>query len=162
MTSPKPLHGRAALITGANQGLGLAIARAAVEAGASVLMCARDGARLERARAEVAALAGAGQRVLARAGDVSRRDDAEQIGAAACDAFPDLQILVNNAGVYGPMGLIEDVDWDAWVRAMEINVFGSGTDVPCVAAALQAPALREDHPALGRGRHQSIPSPTNS
>ncbi len=32
---------------------------------------------------------------------------------------------MNNAGVYGPMGLIEDVDWDAWVRAIEINLFGS-------------------------------------
>ena len=32
---------------------------------------------------------------------------------------------MNNAGVYGPMGSIEDVDWDAWVRAIEINLFGS-------------------------------------
>jgi 3-oxoacyl-[acyl-carrier protein] reductase len=36
-----------------------------------------------------------------------------------------LQILVNNAGVYGPLGLIEDVDWDAWVHAIEVNLFGS-------------------------------------
>jgi NAD(P)-dependent dehydrogenase (short-subunit alcohol dehydrogenase family) len=51
----KVLAGRSALVTGANQGLGLAIARACVEAGAGVIMCARDAARLERARAEVAA-----------------------------------------------------------------------------------------------------------
>ena len=121
----KPLDGRAALITGASQGLGLAIARAYVDAGASVFMCARGAALLESARAEVAARAGAGQRVLARAADVSRRDEVEQLGAAACGAFPDLQILVNNAGVYGPMGAIEDVDWDAWVKAVEINLFGS-------------------------------------
>jgi NAD(P)-dependent dehydrogenase (short-subunit alcohol dehydrogenase family) len=119
------LTGRSALITGANQGLGLAIARAYVEAGAGVVMCARDAALLERARAAVAALAADDQRVIAYAADVSKREDVERLAAAACEAFPDLQILVNNAGVYGPMGPSESVDWDAWVQAMEINVFGS-------------------------------------
>jgi NAD(P)-dependent dehydrogenase (short-subunit alcohol dehydrogenase family) len=119
------LTGRSALITGANQGLGLAIARAYVEAGAGVVMCARDAALLERARAAVAALAADGQRVIAHAADVSKREDVERFAAAACAAFPDLQILVNNAGIYGPMGPSESVDWDAWVQAMEINVFGS-------------------------------------
>jgi NAD(P)-dependent dehydrogenase (short-subunit alcohol dehydrogenase family) len=119
------LTGRSALITGANQGLGLAIARAYVEAGAGVVMCARDAALLEGARAAVAALAADGQRVIAHAADVSKREDVERLAATACEAFPDLQILVNNAGVYGPMGPSESVDWDAWVQAMEINVFGS-------------------------------------
>jgi NAD(P)-dependent dehydrogenase (short-subunit alcohol dehydrogenase family) len=121
----RSLEGRSALITGASQGLGLAIARAYVEAGASVILCARNAALLEKARMEVAALALPGQRVLARPADVSRQDSVEQLARAALEAFPHLQILVNNAGVYGPMGLIEDVDWDAWVQAIEINLFGS-------------------------------------
>jgi NAD(P)-dependent dehydrogenase (short-subunit alcohol dehydrogenase family) len=121
----KPLRGRCALITGASQGFGLAIARAYVEAGANVVMCAREAAPLERARVDVASLAGPNQRVLARTCDVSRRQDVERLAGAAIEAFPQLQILVNNAGVYGPMGLLEDVDWDAWVRTTEINLFGS-------------------------------------
>jgi NAD(P)-dependent dehydrogenase (short-subunit alcohol dehydrogenase family) len=121
----RPLDQRSALITGANQGLGLAIARAYVEAGANVFLCARDAARLEQARAELAALAGPGQLVVARPADVSRRQDVDQVAAAALAAFPQVHILVNNAGVYGPMGLIEDVDWDAWVHAVETNLFGS-------------------------------------
>jgi NAD(P)-dependent dehydrogenase (short-subunit alcohol dehydrogenase family) len=121
----QPLEGRAALITGGNQGLGLAIARAFVEQGASVMICARDAALLERARADVAARADEGQRVIAHAADVSKPDDVDRLVGATLEAFPDLQILVNNAGVYGPMGLIEDVDWSAWVQAMEINVYGS-------------------------------------
>jgi NAD(P)-dependent dehydrogenase (short-subunit alcohol dehydrogenase family) len=119
------LEGRAALITGASQGLGLAIARAVVEAGGSVMMCARDAALVDTARAEVAAVAGPGQRVLAMRADVSRRDDVDALARETLAAFPDLHILVNNAGIYGPMGLVEEVDWDDWVRAMEINVFGS-------------------------------------
>ena len=121
----KVLAGRAALVTGANQGLGLAIARAFVEAGAGVVMCARDAALLDQARAEVAALAAGGERVVAEAADVSKRDDVERLAATALEAFPDLQVLVNNAGVYGPMGPSESVDWGQWVQAMEINVYGS-------------------------------------
>ena len=121
----RPLEGRTALITGANQGLGLAIARAYVEAGASVLMCARDARLLDHAREEIAALASPEQVVLARRADVSRQDDVEGLARVALSAFPHLQILVNNAGVYGPMGLVENVDWDSWVQAIEINLFGS-------------------------------------
>jgi len=121
----RPLEGRNALITGANRGFGLAIARAYVEAGASVLMCARDVALLDQARAEVATLASDGQQVLAKPGDVSRRDHVEQMAAVALNAFPQMHILVNNAGVYGPLGPVDDIDWDAWVQAIEINLFGS-------------------------------------
>jgi NAD(P)-dependent dehydrogenase (short-subunit alcohol dehydrogenase family) len=121
----RELEGRGAIITGASQGLGVAIARAYVEAGASVMVCARDGAMLERAMTEVAAVADDAQQVIAQAADVSRREEVEALVARAHAELPNLQILVNNAGVYGPMGLSTDVDWDAWVRAMEINVFGS-------------------------------------
>jgi NAD(P)-dependent dehydrogenase (short-subunit alcohol dehydrogenase family) len=119
------LAGRSAVITGASQGLGLAIATAYVEAGASVLLCARDGEVLERARRQVAAAADQGQKVLACAADVSSAEDVRRLAEAALDAFPQVHVLVNNAGVYGPMGPIEEVDWDAWTRAVEINVFGS-------------------------------------
>ena len=121
----RPLDGRTALITGASQGLGLAIARAYVAAGASVFLCARDAALLEQARADVAARAHAGQQVLAHSADVSRPEDVDDLTARALRAFPRLHVLVNNAGVYGPIGPIEDVDWHAWVRAIEINLFGS-------------------------------------
>jgi NAD(P)-dependent dehydrogenase (short-subunit alcohol dehydrogenase family) len=123
--TPRPLDGRAALITGANQGLGLAIARAYVQAGASVFLCARDETLLDRAREQLAALASPGQRVLAKRADVSRGEDVRAVVEAALEAFPALQILVNNAGVYGPMGLIEEVEWQAWVQAIEVNLFGS-------------------------------------
>jgi NAD(P)-dependent dehydrogenase (short-subunit alcohol dehydrogenase family) len=125
MIPTKPLQGRTALVTGASQGLGLAIASAYVDAGASVMMCARDAELLDRARVQVAARASHQQIVLAEAADVSRPDQVERLVAATLGAFPQLHVLVNNAGVYGPMGLIEEVDWSAWVRAMEINVFGS-------------------------------------
>jgi NAD(P)-dependent dehydrogenase (short-subunit alcohol dehydrogenase family) len=127
----QPLTGRAAIITGANQGLGLAIVKAYVAAGASVLMCARGQALLDEARETVAATAGAGQKVEAVRADVSSPSDVDALAARAFALFPQVHVLVNNAGVYGPMGASETVDWDAWVRAMEINVYGSV--LPCRA-----------------------------
>jgi NAD(P)-dependent dehydrogenase (short-subunit alcohol dehydrogenase family) len=122
---PGPLAGRRALITGASQGLGLAIARAYVEAGASVMLCARDEALLRRSREEVAGLAAAGQQVAARPADVSRPADVAALVEAAVGALGGLEILVNNAGVYGPMGPIDEIAWDEWLRAMDVNINGS-------------------------------------
>jgi 3-oxoacyl-[acyl-carrier protein] reductase len=120
-----PLAGRRALITGANQGLGLAIARAYVDAGASVMLCARDAALLEQARVSLARGAADTQRVLALAADVSRPDEVTALVDATLTGLGGLEILVNNAGVYGPMGAIDAIPWDEWLRAMDININGS-------------------------------------
>jgi NAD(P)-dependent dehydrogenase (short-subunit alcohol dehydrogenase family) len=118
------LAGRAAIVTGASHGLGLAIAGAFVDAGASVCVCAREVGPLESARAELAARAGPGQRVVALSADVSKPDDVARVAAEACHAFGRVHVLVNNAGIYGPMGPIDSVAWDEWIRAIEVNLFG--------------------------------------
>lgn len=119
------LVNRAALITGANQGLGKAIARAFVLAGANVFLCARDESKLAEVQAELQSFCKPGQRVEAVRADVSKRDDVDHLVSAALANFPQIQVLVNNAGVYGPKGPIEDVDWDEWVQAIEVNLLGS-------------------------------------
>jgi NAD(P)-dependent dehydrogenase (short-subunit alcohol dehydrogenase family) len=119
------LAGRNAIVTGASQGLGLAIAEAYVAAGASVLLCARSDAQLEVARRSLGGKAGQGQIVDTERADVSNPQDVARLAAKAFDLFPQVHVLVNNAGIYGPIGPSEDVDWAAWVRAIEINVYGS-------------------------------------
>ncbi len=120
------LAGRSAIITGANQGLGHAIAAAFVEAGASVLLVARGEERLAQVRQELAALAtGPGQQVHALRGDVASPSSCAEVVRQGQELLPELSILVNNAGVYGPMGLLEEVDWDAWVETIQINLFGT-------------------------------------
>ena len=119
------LERRAALITGASQGLGKQIAAAYLREGASVVICARDAALLEQTRAELAGLAAAGQRVIARPCDVSKPDAVDALVRAALAELPELDILVNSAGIYGPKGPIEDNDWAAWVQAIEVDLFGA-------------------------------------
>jgi NAD(P)-dependent dehydrogenase (short-subunit alcohol dehydrogenase family) len=119
------LEDRTAIITGANQGLGKEIAQAFVRAGANVLLCARDDSKLTQAQKELQEFCSRGQRVEALRADVSRREDVDRLISDALAKFQQIHVLVNNAGVYGPKGPIEEVDWDEWVQAIEINLLGS-------------------------------------
>jgi NAD(P)-dependent dehydrogenase (short-subunit alcohol dehydrogenase family) len=138
------LTGRSAIITGASQGLGRAIATRYVRAGASVLITARGEQALRQVESELMPLAVApGQKVCAMLGDVANAESCAAVVKAACERFGGVTVLVNNAGILGPMGRIEDVDWNAWLETMQINLFG--TVLMCRAAI---PSMR----AAGYGK----------
>ncbi len=129
------LSGRTALITGGTQGLGLEIALHYLSAGiAGVCICGRDLDALAAAREQLCEAAGDGQRVIAEAADVSSATEVGRLVGATLEQFPDLTILVNNAGVYGPKGSIDQVDWREWARAIEINLLGSVLPARALAA----------------------------
>lgn len=123
------LSGRVAIITGASRGFGRAVAEAFLLEGAHVFLCARDGEVLSRTHSELTSLAKSGQKVRKGIADVSVPTEVDRIVQAAVGELGEIHVLVNNAGVYGPMGPIETVDWAEWVRAIEINLMG--TVLPC-------------------------------
>lgn len=137
------LSGLNAIVTGASQGLGLEIARAFVREGASVAVCARDAAKLETAARELRALAQPGQKVVALPCDVSDPSGVDAFATAAIKALGSIQVLVNNAGIYGPKGPTESVDFNAWKHAIEVNLYG--VLLPCRA-------LISHFKAQGRGK----------
>jgi 3-oxoacyl-[acyl-carrier protein] reductase len=109
------LRGRRALVTGGSQGIGYAIAEGFLQEGCRVTIVAKDADRLAKAVAQ-----------LGRHGDVQghRMDLAERGNAdALADAFPDTDVLVNNAGAV-PTGDIFAVDEARWREAWELKVFG--------------------------------------
>ena len=57
-------------------------------------------------------------------GDVSDAASCDAVARQAISSFGKVTILVNNAGIYGPMGNIESVDFAEWVKAIQINLFG--------------------------------------
>ena len=118
------LQNRNALITGGSQGLGKAIAEQFVREGANVVICARDEKLLSAARADLQKLAGRTQRVLAKPCDVSVESQVEELAAFALKELGSVQVLVNNAGIYGPMGPTETIDLKEWTRSIEINLYG--------------------------------------
>jgi 3-oxoacyl-[acyl-carrier protein] reductase len=119
------LQGRKILITGASQGFGLAVAERCLAEGADVAICARSPEQIEHAAAALRAQAGRDQRVTAAVADVSNPKEMEALVADFTRELGGLDGLVNNAGVYGPKGLIEEVDWAEWAQAIEINLLGT-------------------------------------
>ena len=134
------LNGKVAIVTGANQGLGLEISRKYVNAGASLVMSARNGDLLKRAQKELARGLVPGQVIEVIPTDVSDIQSVEQLLKTTLQRFGRIDILVNNAGIYGAMGPIEEVDWTQWIKAIEINLFGS---ILMCRAVL--PAMKEQH-----------------
>jgi NAD(P)-dependent dehydrogenase (short-subunit alcohol dehydrogenase family) len=110
------LSGKTALVTGSTAGIGHAIAKGLALAGAAVVVNGRTRAKVDTA---VAALAKAapGGKVRGVAADVST--------AAGCNtlvaALPDVDILINNAGIFEPKGFF-DIPDDDWSRFFEVNV----------------------------------------
>jgi len=119
------LTGKVGIVTGANQGLGLEIARNFVQSGASVVLCARDRGLSNEARETLCGLAKGSQHIEAITADVSKPDDVSQLVETTLSQFGHIDILVNNAGIYGPMDVIEEANWAQWVKTIEINLFGS-------------------------------------
>ncbi|HTD64958.1 MAG TPA: SDR family oxidoreductase [Candidatus Limnocylindria bacterium] len=119
----KQLARRNAIITGASQGLGKVIAEHFIRAGASVVLCARTKPDLAATQKELAKLAPK-QKVLAHVCDVSDEAQVNDVVEFALEELGSVEVLVANAGVYGPMGPTESVDLAEWRQALEINLFG--------------------------------------
>ena len=117
------LKGLNAIITGGSQGLGKAIAEHYLREGANIVLCARNEKELAATRDELAGKFRT-QKVMAIACDVSNEAQVNDLVAFALRELGSLQVLVLNAGVYGPMGPTESVDLAEWRRAIDINLFG--------------------------------------
>jgi NAD(P)-dependent dehydrogenase (short-subunit alcohol dehydrogenase family) len=115
------LEGKVALVTGASQGLGRALALAFAREGARVAINSRseEGVRPVAGEAESASA-----EVLALAADVSRSADVERLVGATVERFGRIDVLVNNAGVLGPRVPIEEYPEDEWRRVMDANLNG--------------------------------------
>jgi NAD(P)-dependent dehydrogenase (short-subunit alcohol dehydrogenase family) len=107
--------GRTALVTGGGNGLGRAVAVALGEAGARVIVVGRDPEKLD---ATAACLADA----RAATCDVADPDSVRALGRELADE--QVSILVNNAGVAGPVAPLTDVEPDEWDAVFAVNVRG--------------------------------------
>ena len=113
------LKGKTALVGGASQGIGYAIARLLASEGARVAMVARKEEPLEAAAKQIAAETGS--ETLPIAADIRRADGCTRILKFALDWVGRVDVLVNNDGA-PPLGALESFDDVAWWRAIEQNL----------------------------------------
>ncbi|MBQ8653876.1 MAG: glucose 1-dehydrogenase [Clostridia bacterium] len=115
------LTGKSIVVTGASSGMGAEIVRTYVKEGANVVAVAR---RAERLASLVESLKDAPGKVIAYAGDVSKREDCEGMIDAAVANFGKLDVLVNNAGVMDDMAPMAKASDEKYEYVMAINVYG--------------------------------------
>ena len=125
---------KTAVVTGAARGIGRASALALAKRGYAVALVDRLAADLESTAAEVAAL---GVAVLALAGNVADYAATQAQGRAVLDAWGHVDVLVNNAGISQPKGLLEinEAEWDEMIA---INLKGQFNWCKAVAASMVA------------------------
>lgn len=131
---------RVAIVTGASRGLGAAFARALSARGFSVALFARSEAPLEALAAELRA---AGGRAIAVSGDGTDPEAVRRLVARTEAELGPVDLLVANAGVWGPIGPTWELDAGAWWRAIEVNLKG-----PMLATGAALPGMV----ARGAGR----------
>jgi len=112
------MEGKVALVTGASKGIGKAVARGLVDAGASVMLTSRKIEQLGNAAAEIG---GDTAVFAANAGDV---DAAEACVAATIERFGRLDVLVNNAATNPHAGAVVDVDPARFDKTVQVNLRG--------------------------------------
>ena len=116
------LGGRVAVVVGAGSGLGRDLACALAERGASVVLAGRTRANLDETLRILRS--GTGADVLVAPTDVSERGDVERLRASTERRFGRAEVLINCAGIFGPVRRIAQSDPDEWARTLSINCVG--------------------------------------
>lgn len=129
------IKGLRVLVTAGANGIGLAIARAFVAEGAKVHVCDIDQAALRR-------LAKSDLKITRSKTDVSDRKQVTKLFKDAVAALGGLDVLVNNAGIAGPTGKVEDLAPEEWDRCLAINITGQFN-----CARMAVPYLRKSRNA---------------
>ena len=130
------LKDKVAIVTGSSRGLGLACARALLEEGCRVTICARGEERLAQAAAELSAIDRDANRVMPIQADVSTADGVEKVVSSTLERFGGLDILVNNVGLARGSTVVETSD-DEWREAFDQTL------MPAIRASrLAVPHLR--------------------
>lgn len=112
------MQGKTVIITGASRGIGAEAARVFAEAGANVVLGARNAAALVQLADEI------GPRALALPCDVARYAQIETLVTAAVARFGAVDVLINNAGVIAPISPLHGSDSAAWGALIDINLKG--------------------------------------
>jgi len=115
------LEGRRALVTGGGRGIGRSIALALAREGARVGLLARSGEELEEVAGEIEGFGGSAWTGTA---DVARPEEVRVAIGELLGVWNGIDLLVNNAGIQGPIGPVHEVPVEEWIHAIQVNLIG--------------------------------------
>jgi len=116
------LKGKVAVVTGAGRGIGKAIALAFAKEGADLTVVSRTLAEVEQTARQVK---GFGVKALPLRVDVSRAEEVDSMIEETLQMFGKIDVLVNNAGILGPVGLLVENDVKLWIETVHVNLIGT-------------------------------------
>ena len=125
------LRDKVSIITGGGSGIGKAIATAFAKEGSHLVLASRTASELEATKREIGNLSAA--RVEIFPADISQPKQVKGLVDFTLKKFATIDVLVNCAGIYGPIGLAIDIDSEKWLQAIHINLYGTFL---CIKAAL--------------------------
>jgi len=118
-------NNKVVLITGSSQGLGFEIAKRYLMLGANLIICSRNYKKVKKAHKALDSIKKKNQKIISFSMDVSNNKSVYKLIKSTLKKFKKIDILINNAGVLGPKGNIENINWRKWVKTIEINLLGS-------------------------------------
>ena len=116
------LEGQVAVVTGAGRGIGRAIALAYAREGARLALAARSESELEQTALAVSV---AGGEAIAVGTDVTSQVATRNLAERVVERYGRIDVLVNNAGISGPVGPLQDNDIEDWVETINVNLTGT-------------------------------------
>ena len=120
-----------AVVTGAGSGIGQAVGRALLDAGWSVALAGRRAAPLEET-------AGGADTALVVPTDVADPESVADLFAAARGEWGRVDLLVNNAGTFGPVGEVDEIPVEAWLSTVAVNLTGAFLCARAAVATMKA------------------------
>jgi len=113
------------IVTGGSTGLGKEILKTLIQRGASVISCSRNLKTLSKTIDELMKLSiDSSQIIKGFECDISNFEETKKFFSNSIIELDGLDVLVNNAGIYGPIGHSENVDIELWKKSIDINLLG--------------------------------------
>jgi NAD(P)-dependent dehydrogenase (short-subunit alcohol dehydrogenase family) len=112
------------LIVGASRGIGFELAKNYLKFGANLMVCSKNLIKIKKAYQKLNKLKNKNQKIFYSCVDISYENEVKLLIKLTLKKLSKIDIIISNAGIYGPRGTIENVNWVEWVDTIRVNLFG--------------------------------------
>ena len=146
------------IVTGGTEGFGKNIIENLINNGANISFCARNLEQIDKMQKFFNRLKKNNQTIISSRTDISQKEEVERFIKFTRKKFSSIDVLINNAGVYGPIGPIDTVSWDEWVYALNINLIGSILMIRSLIPTFKAQKISKIIQISGGGATNPMPN----